>query len=105
MGRHRKPTDTTGTFKKIALGATVGLGAAVVPATSAAAATDSQWEAVAIPEASGNWFIDHSIDGLSVGGLQFQNPSWQDALSYLRSQGIDTSSFPPSLYQGMPNVP
>lgn len=105
MGRHRKPTDTTGTFKKIALGATVGLGAAVVPATSAAAATDSQWEAVAIPEASGNWFIDHSGDGLSVGGLQFQNPSWQDALSYLRSQGIDTSSFPPSLYQGMPNVP
>lgn len=108
MGQHKKPNDTTLSMKKIALGTTVGLGAVVVPAATAgtaSAATDSQWEAVAIPEAGGDWTINHSGDGMSVGGLQFQNASWQDALAYLRSQGIDTSSFPPSLYQGMSNVP
>ena len=90
----------------IVLGA-VGAGLALPLATagSASAATDSQWESVAQFEASGNWSINHSGDGLSVGGLQFQNASWQDSLAYLRSQGINTSSFPSSLYQGMSNVP
>jgi LysM repeat protein len=102
-GRHAKPANKTA--KRIAVGATFLAGGSLVTVTSASAATDAQWEAVAIPEAGGDWTIDHSGDGLSVGGLQFQNPSWQDALAYLRKQGIDTSGFPPSLYQGMPNVP
>lgn len=107
QGRHARPNENTTSMKMVALGATV-IGASVIPLTSAgtaSAATDAQWEAVAVPEAGGNWSINHSGDGMSVGGLQFQNASWQDSLAYLRSKGINTSSFPATLYQGMSNVP
>lgn len=105
QGRHRKPTDTTMTMKKIALGATVGLGAVAVPATfagTASAVPSSDWDRIAQCESSGDWSINHSEDGMSVGGLQFQNASWQDALQYLNSKGYDTSSWPQILSQGMP---
>lgn len=105
MGKHTRKRNHNNTAKNIAIGATVVLGGSVVSTGIASAATDAQWEAVAIPEAGGDWTINHSGDGMSVGGLQFQNASWQDALAYLRTQGIDTSSFPPTLYQYMDNVP
>jgi murein DD-endopeptidase MepM/ murein hydrolase activator NlpD len=108
MSKYKHEKESPNRNLNIALGvigSAIAVGVPLTTAGTAGAATDSQWDAVAIPEAGGNWAIDHSGDGLSVGGLQFQNPSWQDALKYLRSQGIDTSSFTPSLYQGMSNVP
>lgn len=107
FGRAERPQGKKGVNTALATAIVLGAGMALplVGAYSANAATDSQWEAVAVKEASGNWNINYSGDGLSVGGLQFQNPSWKDALSYLRSQGIDTSGFPSSLYQGMSGVP
>lgn len=71
-GRHRQPTNTT-TMKKIALGATVGLGAVAVPATfasSASAATESQWDQLASCESSGNW------NAPGGGGLQIIPSTW-----------------------------
>lgn len=118
MGKHRKirgvprhaKTSSHPVAKKVA---TFGAAAATVPTLaltfsgSAHAATMSEWNAVSIPEAGGDWCIDHSSDGLSVGGLQFQNPSWHDALSYLNSRGIDTSQWAQNLTQfmGRSNVP
>ncbi len=97
MGRHCKPTDTLN-MKKIALGATVGLGSAVVvPATFAApanAATVSQWDTIAKCESDGLWNRPDGDGGRSSGGLQFQPASWNDALAYLRSKGVDTSGYP-----------
>lgn len=102
-GRHRKPGDHKGAAV-VTTGA-LSLAAIAMATGTANAATDAEWDGVTQREASGDWGINWSHDGLSVGGLQFQNPSWQDALKYLRSQGIDTSAFPQQLYQGMPNVP
>lgn len=82
--------------------ATAGGVGSIVMAPTANAATIPAWDKIAQCEAGGDWSINHSSDGLSVGGLQFQNPSWQDALAYLRSKGYDTSSYPQRLYQGMP---
>lgn len=105
-GKHRKQTSTKRRNLAIAISvATAGIAAPVVLSGTASAATQDQWDAVTVPEAGGDWYINHSGDGLSVGGLQFQNPSWHDALNYLNSQGIDTSGYPQDLYQGMPNVP
>lgn len=76
QGRHRKPNETL-TLKKIALGASLGLGAAVVPAsfaTPASAATASEWDKVAQCESTGNWKIN-SGNGF-YGGLQFTNQTW-----------------------------
>jgi cell wall-associated NlpC family hydrolase len=61
-----------------------------------------EWNKVAQCESGGDWTINYSSDGLSVGGLQFQNPSWQSALEYLNEQGYDTSSWTQTLYQNMP---
>jgi murein DD-endopeptidase MepM/ murein hydrolase activator NlpD len=104
-GKHRKIEPKSHKGAAVATTGALALGGFWALGGIASAATDSEWEAVTAREASGDWSIDHSDDQLSVGGLQFQNPSWQDALAYLRSQGIDTSSFPAELYQRMPNVP
>jgi nucleoid-associated protein YgaU len=69
---------------------------------SANAATQEQWESIAQCESGNDWSINWSSDGLSVGGLQFQNASWKTALAYLERQGIDTSNWTQELYQGMP---
>jgi murein DD-endopeptidase MepM/ murein hydrolase activator NlpD len=97
MGRHSKPNDTTTTMKKIALATSVGVGAAVVPATFAApasAATVDQWDRIAKCESGGLWNRPDGDGGRSSGGLQFQPASWNDALAYLRSKGVDTSAYP-----------
>lgn len=86
MGRHRKPTDTIN-LKKIALGMSLGLGAAVVPATfagPASAASGEAWERIAACE-SGDMNVLGSAqwnrpDGHadSSGGLQIQLRTWND---------------------------
>lgn len=76
-GRHAKPNDNTSTLKKVALATSVGLGAVAVPATfasSASAATASEWDKVAECESSGNWAINTG-NGY-YGGLQFTNQTW-----------------------------
>lgn len=101
---HRKPKEGN-TGRKIAAGAVVagtGLGASVLATGASSAATLPQWEAIAQCESGNDWAINHSSDGLSVGGLQFQNPSWQIALQYLNAHGYDTSTWTQTLYQGMP---
>lgn len=101
-GRHRKPSKTSKTLTRLAV---IGAGF-TIPISfgvgSANAASIGQWDSIARCEAGGDWSINHSGDGLSVGGLQFQNPSWHDALAELRRQGYDTSGYPSNLYQGMP---
>lgn len=79
-----------------------GLGVPLALTGTANAATMDQWNLVAQCESGQDWAINYSSDGLSVGGLQFQNPSWQSALEYLNSKGYDTSSWTQTLYQGMP---
>lgn len=85
-GRHARPNNTT-ISRKVALSATVTLGAAVVPATfasSAHAAPSDAWERIAACE-SGDMNIFGSAqwnrpDGhaSSTGGLQIQLPTWND---------------------------
>lgn len=95
--RKKKASKTRIAAAIVAAGATSAL-----PVTQASAATTGQWDSVAACEASGDWSINYSSDGQSVGGLQFQNPSWHDALDYLSSHGYDVSGFRRNLYQGMP---
>jgi murein DD-endopeptidase MepM/ murein hydrolase activator NlpD len=79
QGRHAKPNDNTSTMKKVALATTVGLGAVVVPATfasSASAATASEWDQTAQCESSGDWAINTG-NGF-YGGLQFTASTWAD---------------------------
>ncbi|MFJ9413027.1 peptidoglycan DD-metalloendopeptidase family protein [Streptomyces sp. NPDC101227] len=66
------------------------------------AATQDQWDAIAQCESGNDWSINYSGDGLSVGGLQFQNASWRAALQYLNEHSYDTSTWAQTLYQGMP---
>lgn len=100
--RRRKATK----LEKTIAGAVI-LGTAVgVPLTfigSASAATMPQWNAIAQCESGGNWSINYSSDGMSVGGLQFQAASWTSALAYLDSKGYNTSGWTHNLYQGMPS--
>src|SRR5262249_40356027 len=92
-GKHRKLKNKPG--KRVIVAVTAGTGVAlplmVAGSGSASAATQDQWEAIAQCESGNDWAINHSGDGMSVGGLQFQSASWKDALAYLRQQGIDTS--------------
>jgi murein DD-endopeptidase MepM/ murein hydrolase activator NlpD len=87
---------------KTALAAAVVLGAGmalpVIGAGTANAATIDEWERVAQCESNGQWNLS-SGDRDSTGGLQFRVASWNDALSYLRSKGIDTSDYPSMPYQ------
>lgn len=102
-GRHRKLKSTPG--KRVVVAVTAGTGVAfplIVGGGSANAATQDQWEAIAQCESGNDWSINWSGDGQSVGGLQFQNASWKDALAYLERQGVDTSNWTQDLYQGMP---
>ena len=102
-------TSMTGRFTrpqkkgvKTALATAVVLGAGmalpIFGSGSASAATLDEWERVAQCESGGNWNLPGG-DRDSTGGLQFRVASWQDALSYLRSKGIDTSSYPSMPYQ------
>ncbi|WP_432001245.1 peptidoglycan DD-metalloendopeptidase family protein [Streptomyces sioyaensis] len=103
-GKHRKPKESRA-GNRLAAGAVVigtGVGTSIVTGGSANAATLSQWEAIAQCESGNDWSINYSGDGLSVGGLQFQNASWRAALAYLNQHGYDTSSWTQNLYQGMP---
>jgi resuscitation-promoting factor RpfA len=106
MGRHAKK-KCRGTQVFRVAGITTGSLALplAMPAHQANAATLDEWETVAECESGGDWSINYSGDGMSVGGLQFQNASWQAALSYLNGQGYDTSTWPQELYQGMSDVP
>jgi nucleoid-associated protein YgaU len=107
MGKHAK-RKAKGLGKKLAMGTALttgaGLSIGVVTEAQAAApaATTEEWDTVAACESGGDWSINYSGDGMSVGGLQFQNASWQYALEYLNSQGYDTSYWTQELYQGMP---
>jgi hypothetical protein len=74
----------------------------VAAASAAHAATMSQWDNTALKESGGDWSINYSSDGLSVGGLQFQAPSWNAALDYLASLGFNVASWNRNLHQGMP---
>jgi murein DD-endopeptidase MepM/ murein hydrolase activator NlpD len=77
MGRHEKPKPTS-TTRQIAIGASVLLGGSVVTpialATSANAATASEWDAVAQCESTGNWSINTG-NGY-YGGVQFSQSTW-----------------------------
>ncbi|MGW2206745.1 peptidoglycan DD-metalloendopeptidase family protein [Streptomyces sp. NPDC001774] len=93
-GRHRKPSATT--TNRLALGATVAIGGAIVPgfAGHAQAATVDQWDRIAECESGQRWDLPYGDSGRSSGGVQFQPASWNDALAYLRSQGVNTSDYP-----------
>lgn len=104
MGRHAKQKDRTNITQRIALAATVGMGATVaLPATFASAETMSDWNKIAHCEADGRWNRPDGDHGKSSGGLQFQRPSWSDALRYLRTKGINTSRYPSMAYQATKN--
>ncbi|MEK8171198.1 transglycosylase family protein [Streptomyces sp. M19] len=73
QGKHRRPSKAT------RIAALVGVAGAavavpVVGATSASAATSSQWDQVAQCESGGNWAINTG-NGF-YGGLQFTNSTW-----------------------------
>lgn len=114
MGTHRKPKDTKGRhikpreqspiIRKAALGVagTVAIPvAAFTFSSTASAATATQWNCIAQYESGQRWHLTSGDPegapgtGASAwgGGLQFQPASWGDALSQLRSLGIDTSHF------------
>jgi murein DD-endopeptidase MepM/ murein hydrolase activator NlpD len=77
MGRHEKPKGTS-TTRQIAIGASVLLGGSVVTpialATSANAATASEWDKTAACESTGNWSINTG-NGY-YGGVQFSQSTW-----------------------------
>ena len=83
---------------KLALATLVVMGATVaIPVLGAGAASASSidsWDKIAQCESSGLWNRPDGDGGRSSGGLQFQPASWNDALAYLRSKGVDTSSYP-----------
>jgi len=75
-GRHRKPTTSTSAKQvaKIAFTGAVLGGGGLTMAGHATAATDSEWDAVARCESSGNWAINTG-NGYQ-GGLQFSPSTW-----------------------------
>lgn len=97
--KHRKQKMSRA---RIATAVAVAGAIPMVVAPAANAATMPQWDATAQLESGGDWSINHSYDGMSVGGLQFQNASWHDALNYLASKGYDVSGWTWNLYQWMP---
>ncbi len=76
----------------------VSLAVPVIGAGMASAATVDQWDRIAQCESSGRWNLPYGHAD-STGGLQFQRASWNDALAYLRSKGVDTSAYPSVAYQ------
>jgi murein DD-endopeptidase MepM/ murein hydrolase activator NlpD len=98
-GRHVRPKKkgvSTALATAVVLGA--GMALPVFLAGNANAATLDEWERVAQCESDGNWSLPGG-DRDSTGGLQFRIASWLDALSYLRSKGVDTSAYPSMAYQ------
>jgi murein DD-endopeptidase MepM/ murein hydrolase activator NlpD len=97
-GRFKRPQKkgvTTALATAVVLGA--GMAIPVLTAGSASAATEAQWDKIAQCESGGRWNLSYG-DRDSTGGLQFRVASWQDALSYLRSKGVDTSDYPSMPY-------
>ncbi len=95
-GKHRKEKDNKGAAI-ITTGA-LSLGAFAMASGSANAATEEEWDRVAKCESNGQWDLPGG-DRDSTGGIQFRVASWNDALSYLRSKGVDTSGYPALAYQ------
>lgn len=94
--RPQKKGVKTALATAVVLGA--GMAIPVLTAGSASAATEAQWDTIAECESNGQWNLPYG-DRDSTGGLQFRVASWQDALSYLRSKGVDTSGYPSMPYQ------
>lgn len=98
--KHKKisPSPLKNTRMRLVGTAVLGAGLAVpttfMSASSASAASVSAWDKIAKCESSGLWNRPDGDYGRSSGGLQFQPASWNDALKYLRSKGIDTSGYP-----------
>src|SRR5690606_24104947 len=98
-GRHVRPKKKgVSTALATAIVLCAGMAIPMFTAGSANAATEAQWDKIAQCESDGRWNLPYG-DRDSTGGLQFRVASWQDALSYLRSQGIDTSGYPSMPYQ------
>ena len=91
-GKHRKKKEIN--YRPVAIGTVAGLGLVGVGTGTASAASVGDWDKVAQCESSGLWNRPDGDGGRSSGGLQFQPASWNDALAYLRSKGVDTSSYP-----------
>ena len=93
-GKHRKKREPN--YRVVAVGSAVAVGGVGVLASagSASAASINDWDRVAQCESSGLWNRPDGDGGRSSGGLQFQPASWNDALAYLRSKGVDTSGYP-----------
>jgi LysM repeat protein len=93
-GKHRKKKEPN--YRVVAVGSAVAVGGVGVLASagSASAASINDWDRVAQCESSGLWNRPDGDGGRSSGGLQFQPASWNDALAYLRSKGVDTSGYP-----------
>jgi murein DD-endopeptidase MepM/ murein hydrolase activator NlpD len=95
-GRHRRKNDNK-LKNTITISAALAVGGVVAPVTlsgTANAATVDQWDRIAQCESNGLWNRPDGDGGRSSGGLQFQPASWNDALAYLRSKGVDTSGYP-----------
>lgn len=91
MGKHARKTSHN---KTIATAVVLTAGGMAATSTPASAATVDDWERVAECESNNLWNRPDGDFGKSSGGLQFQPASWSDALSYLRSKGVDTSGYP-----------
>ncbi|MBV9026270.1 MAG: LysM peptidoglycan-binding domain-containing protein [Streptomycetaceae bacterium] len=76
MGKHRRPKRASKAFRFAGLAGVTGtaIAAPLVTATSASAATQSQWAAVAQCESGNNWSINTG-NGF-YGGLQFTSSTW-----------------------------
>jgi LysM repeat protein len=77
MGKHRRPSKSfSRAFRFAGLAGVTGtaIAAPLVTATSASAATQSQWETVARCESGNNWHINTG-NGFR-GGLQFTSSTW-----------------------------
>ena len=99
-GRAERPQGKKGVKTALAAAVVLGAGMAlpVISGGTASAATLAEWERVAQCESNSQWNLPGG-DRDSTGGLQFRVASWNDALSYLRSKGIDTSDYPSMPYQ------
>ncbi|MFE5541693.1 peptidoglycan DD-metalloendopeptidase family protein [Streptomyces sp. NPDC056519] len=77
--RHRKPSTGVVQHKAASVAVTAGIGLAVpltLPAT-ASAADKSAWDVIAECESNGRWNLP-SGHASSTGGLQIQQPTWED---------------------------
>jgi LysM repeat protein len=72
-GRHRKPSNTGRVVARTALAGAV-VGAPLLAAPTASAASDSTWDKLAQCESGGDWSIDTG-NGYQ-GGLQFSPRTW-----------------------------